>query len=89
MLKTQADMHRVLAHQKSGLLHFVWKNFLCCCGRVEDRWEFERAPEPSDIAWENMMYTWCDRFCRGIVSLAATLVLIVGSFLAIYFIKTW
>ena len=35
------------------------------------------------------MYTWCDRFCRGIVSLAATFVLIAGSFLAIYFIKTW
>lgn len=50
---------------------------------------FERAPEPSDINWENMGLTSCDVCIRQFNSLIATLIMLGGSFVAIWFIKDY
>jgi hypothetical protein len=86
--KTQSDMYKVLQRQKRGICFWLAK-LLCgsCCLDKDDYWMFARAPEPSDINWENMGLTAFDSCCRQFNSLIATLIMLGGSFTAIWFIK--
>lgn len=82
-------MYRVLNRQRTGCCFFIYKILCSCCLDKDDYWIFERAPEPSDINWENMGLTCMDACVRQLVSIVSTLIMLAGSFLAIYFIKMY
>ena len=46
---------------------------------------FYQAPEPSDILWENRHYTPGMRACRTYMGCFILLLILFGSFVAIYF----
>jgi len=46
--------------------------------------EFERAPEPSDLFWENIGINPSTRFIRVFIAFLCTIALVVGCFFAIY-----
>ncbi|OQS03994.1 hypothetical protein THRCLA_03726 [Thraustotheca clavata] len=55
---------------------------------LKKRMKIEPAPDPTDIIWENLDYTWFNRTCRivGVNLVAISLLLL--SFLIIYLAKT-
>ena len=68
---------------------FIVRNFFPCC--APDSWKvvFERAPEPSDIYWENMAITDLGHFCREFIGWTLSFALIAVSFLVIYFCRSY
>jgi len=54
---------------------------ICCCAQSKSsyqyQWEFERAPEPSDIYWENLGTSTGERICRSMWSFMLTAFLIL------------
>ena len=56
VLKTEKDMLKCVNMQKTGLLFWFYKTFFWCFLPKDALWQFRRAPEPTDINWENMQY---------------------------------
>lgn len=60
--------HMVLNSQDDSILVYtlkmLWKNFCCCCYSKDNasNFQFAKAPEPSDVYWENMNFTFLRRF---------------------------
>lgn len=79
----------MLRLQKEGLCFWLYKLLCGCCLDKDDYWKFERAPEPTDVNWENMGLTACDSCLRQFASLIGTFLMIAISFIAIYFIKDY
>ncbi|OQR84185.1 hypothetical protein ACHHYP_13738 [Achlya hypogyna] len=52
------------------------------------RMEIMPAPDPTDIVWENLDYSWLSRAWRAVGVNLATLALLCASFLVIYVAKT-
>ena len=70
-MKKPADCLKVLREQEEKdtlLRRFLTSCCGCMFGDHTALWTFERAPEPSDIYWENMDVTSFERVCRGSVS---------------------
>jgi len=70
-MKKPADCLAVLRGQEeraTPLRRFLTSFCGCWYGDHTALWTFERAPEPSDIYWENMEVTSCGRVGRGSVS---------------------
>jgi hypothetical protein len=82
-------MHIVLDNQRTGLGFWLYK-FLCgCCLEKDDYWVFKRAPEPSDVNWENMGLTWTERQIRQFLSIAGTFATILVTFALIIWIEQY
>ena len=65
-----------------------WKNYApSCLINNEDRWYFDRAPEPSDIYYENLNVSTCERICLGIQSFIFTMLLMSICFVVVFSIK--
>lgn len=87
VLKTQKDMYKVLNGQPSSYSR-VWNYLTFCCRDKSDFWYFERAPEPSDIYWENLGTWQIERVVYGFFSYFMTGIL-MGICLGIIFtVKT-
>jgi hypothetical protein len=52
-------------------------------------WWFQRAPEPSDIHWENLKVSTSFRVCKGIQVYLATILIIWFSFTIVNSVKKW
>ena len=67
----------------------IARTFFPCC--TPDSWKFllERAPEPSDIYWENMGVSSIQRIFKSMISFVLTALLMVGCVGFIYGIKQW
>jgi hypothetical protein len=52
-------------------------------------WILERAPEPTDILWENLKTSTFSRINRSFFSFIATIILIGASLGSIIGIKIW
>ena len=77
VLETQAMQNIVLkAKNSSRILSFLSKIFCCCCGESAANFTFERAPEPSDVYWENLRITPTSRFFRVACTYFATFIII-------------
>jgi hypothetical protein len=50
---------------------------------------FQQASEPTDIIWENRMYTRCDYILRQLAAFFVIILLICGSFLLIYIVTEY
>ena len=54
-----------------------------CCGAgagADTGFRYERAPEPSDILWENLAVTNGQRYCRVIGTFIVTFILVGACF---------
>jgi len=71
----------------------TWKvitRTLCpCLFDDKDFWDFERAPEPSDIQWENLHITSKSRCARGLLSYALAFLLMAVSAIIIFMLKNY
>lgn len=87
VLAKQADMHKVCDSQDQSILRWLYRHSCAACGSAESTWEWSRAPEPSDISWENMQIGVCSRAGRGCASFLVTTALVGVAFVIIGFIK--
>lgn len=81
-----SDCYRVAAAQ-SGFLMRIWKSLCCCCYEKEDFYRWDRAPEPTDVYWENLGVGYCDRIVRSIISNFFTMILVLVCFGAVVVLK--
>lgn len=61
--------------------------FCCCCNGDElitSRNKFERAPEPTDVYWDNLNVSYFKRLRNVILTYLATIIVIGGCFGVIY-----
>lgn len=54
ILNYEADVQKVINSSEKGILKRIAMFVLPCYFEEEDYWEWDRAPEPSDIQWENL-----------------------------------
>lgn len=70
--------HAVLNSQDDSLLLYtlklLWRNFCCCfvSKNSASNFQFAKAPEPSDVYWENMNITFIRRFKVTLVTYLGT-----------------
>lgn len=89
MCEKPSDCLKILANQ-DGVYWGRFKRFLfSCCMSKESCWHFERAPEPSDIYWENLQISTFARLFAGLISMALTVVQILFCVGIIAGIKQW
>jgi len=84
-----SDCSKVLQSYQQGAF---WRAFRRVFGRffgTQFFWEWERAPEPSDISWENLGISTQKRIVNSLSSFGATAVLIVLCFLVNFAIEKW
>jgi hypothetical protein len=53
------------------------------------KFSFERAPEPTDVYWENLNITSLKRYFRIFVTYSATVIMILACFGIIYLFNIW
>lgn len=63
------------------------KFFFGCCFEKHNLWKFERAPEPTDIYWENLHVSNASRYCRATLSYVVSFILILLIFVGINALK--
>jgi hypothetical protein len=51
--------------------------------------EFSKAADPTNIIWENLKYRCCSRFVRSLFIALVSIVLMIGSFIAIILAKNY
>ena len=90
VLERPKDCLKVLESRGSRLWNNFKRWFCCCCVEDDsDLWYFERAPEPSDIFWENVNVGTCQRIANGIKSYISTFIMMCVCLLFISLIKRW
>ena len=52
-----------------------------------NKWIFERAPEPTDIYWENLQFFILYRAWYFVLSMIATAAVLIGFYFLVYVIK--
>ena len=57
-------MARVSAEPEDNVLVAIFKSVCSCFLDESSMWKFERAPEPSDINWQNLGVGLCRRICQ-------------------------
>ena len=86
VLKTQKAQKELIQYSKKNSLISYFKKLFClwCCSDEQSELSFERAPEPTDIFWENMNVTPRMRNMKIATVFLATLALIVACFFSLY-----
>ena len=80
VLKKSTDSLKVLESQDGMIWGKVKRFFFGCCLSNESNWHFERAPEPSDIFWENLNISTLARILSGCFSWILTFIQILICF---------
>jgi len=81
------------------IFHYIinFRFYLCCClidkkklakYRNRQRMKIHLAPEPEDVIWENMEFSFCQRFKRIIIIYSLTIFLIVCAFQIVFKLNT-
>ena len=86
VFKTQKAQKDILKQQMKNKVISFFKKILCLwfCDGDSNKLVYERAPEPTDIFWENLHVTQNQRSIRIGTVFLATLALIVGCFFSLY-----
>lgn len=78
VLKKDTHMTKVIGDEGDNLIVRFCKAFCGCFFDTASLWEFRRAPEPSDINWQNMGVGMVRRCCQtGFVWFVTIIILIV------------
>lgn len=72
---------------RTGLFVRLLKKLFGCCLSNSTRWNWERAPEPTDIFWENMAIGPFNRIWYGLFSNLFTILTMVGCLILISLVK--
>lgn len=64
-----------------------FKFLCCCCYDREAFFTWRRAPEPTDVYWENLGVSWVERAGRSMLSNLATFLLVLVCFAAVSGLK--
>ena len=86
------DVATVLKRQQQKCCGSFMRLFCPCCfcsSNISRSWVFERAPEPTDIFWENMNVHICKKIFNIVISLVATFIIMLISFGLISWIKSY
>jgi len=67
------ECSKVLAEQDAAYCLKFFKNICSCFCLGTKSWTWERAPEPTDIFWENMNVHFCKRVLNSMLSWVLTL----------------
>ena len=51
--------------------------------------QVNRAPEPTDIIWQNLSWETCDKYYARFYTNLAALILLIGSFGIIYYLSNF
>lgn len=89
VFNTPEDAQRVKKTQANFICKILFRKVFCCCVPRQWKWEFERAPEPSDIYWENLGVTTTKRVCNTIKAFAITSCVGVICIYFIMLLKIW
>lgn len=81
-----SDCYKV-AYAQSGFLMRTFKSIFFFCYDKEDFYKWERAPEPTDVYWENLGVGYCARIVRMTLSNFFTLILVLVCFGAVSILK--
>ena len=88
------DAKEIMERWSLGILERIYYGLKSCCGASTIEFSFEgrqlyirRAPEPSDIKWENMGVSLWTLFKNRLVTIFATLVCLVAFFGLLFGIK--
>jgi len=73
VLNKPAVCSELLQRQETRYCRKFFRNICSCCFCGVSSWTFERAPEPTDIFWENMNVHFCKRVANSILSWILTL----------------
>lgn len=84
VFKTAADMDKVTAAPEDNILVDTFVSLFSCCFDASRLWKFERAPEPTDINWQNLGIGLCRRICQ-----TTMVYLITGILLAVCGVIIW
>lgn len=91
-MNSPKDMAHVLLTEKNKCCGPFMKTYfpcLFCAGRISATWVFQRAPEPSDIFWENMNVHMCRKIFNIFISVIVTFIVMMISFGFISWIKSF
>lgn len=84
VLKTDADLYKVLDHQEKGIYVYLRKlvsyYFNSRSLNHPQYWNWQRAPEPKDIYWENFAGTAKSYYLHEAIGMCLSLVFIWVSF---------
>lgn len=80
-------MLKICRDSKDGNFIRMIKFLFPCCFDKHDHWKFERAPEPTDIYWENLHVSNLSRYIRATVSYIISFILILVIFAGINALK--
>lgn len=65
--------------------YYVLRNFQSSSRQFRgNQIRIRRAPEPTDLIWENQSYSWCRRFCRRMIVRCIVIVVMFISIVLIY-----
>ena len=90
IVERPSDASKVIDGQLGPAYKTIISIICCLCSSCFDKgfyWNYMRAPEPSDIYWENLGYRFIERTLRGCVSLIGTSILLAVCVLAIWGLK--
>mmetsp|Transcript_17892 Transcript_17892/g.30408 ORF Transcript_17892/g.30408 Transcript_17892/m.30408 type:complete len:145 (+) Transcript_17892:1292-1726(+) len=87
VFKKPSDCLKVLVHQNDGIFIRIFKILFSCLISNENSFIWERAPEPTDIFWENLNVSVFKRVFKNVFSYFVTFLLICLCFLFISLIK--
>jgi hypothetical protein len=80
VVQSQFDQISILNNENRG----IFSKLLWCFEDEASKLKFERAPEPTDVYWENLNVTSTKRFCRIAATYLATILVIGACFGIIY-----
>ena len=83
-----SDCYKV-SERESGFMGRVCKSWFSCCLAKEKLYRWDRAPEPTDVYWENLGVGWWERVVRGFLSDFFTFIMVVICFAAVGLLKLW
>jgi hypothetical protein len=89
VLESPNHCSKVLTQQEERYCRKFMKNTCSCFIHGTSSWTFERAPEPTDIFWENMNVHFCKRVANSMFSWLLTLIMAGICFFFIQWIKSY
>ena len=80
-------MLTLVSASTDNLFMRVLKFFCCCFFDASSFWEFKRAPEPTDINWENLGIGTIRKLCQRILVWGWTVIILIVCAVCINAIK--
>jgi hypothetical protein len=88
VFESPSDCITIRRNQKLPILKYIFGSIFYACKNHSMTWYFERAPEPTDIYWENLGTSTLKRIFKTTISYILSLLLLAIGFGIISSIKS-